>query len=94
MNLVQLMASPFIGGPERQALGLAENLPAHWRTTFLSFAERGLANAFLDRARSRGFEAIRLTQNAPRVFKAAREVADWLHRLKADVLVCKGTSRT
>ena len=42
MRIVQLMASPFVGGPERQILGLARALPASYQTTFLSFAERGL----------------------------------------------------
>jgi hypothetical protein len=43
MNIVHLMASPFVGGPERQVLGLARALSSDHRTTFLSFAERGLA---------------------------------------------------
>ena len=43
MNIVHLLASPFIGGPERQVLGLAQALPGEFRSTFLSFAERGLA---------------------------------------------------
>ena len=58
MNVVHLMASPFVGGPERQVLGLARALPAEYRTTFLSFAERGLARPFLERARADGFEEI------------------------------------
>lgn len=28
MRVVHLMASPFLGGPERQALGLARHLPS------------------------------------------------------------------
>ena len=51
MRVVQLMASPFIGGPERQVLGLAESLPAECRTTFLSFPEQGLARPFLAECR-------------------------------------------
>jgi glycosyltransferase involved in cell wall biosynthesis len=84
------MASPFLGGPERQVLGLAKALPAGYRTTFLSFAERGLARPFLDRARQEGFEAIELGANFPRVDRAIAEVADLCRRLGAHVLCCSG----
>jgi glycosyltransferase involved in cell wall biosynthesis len=90
MNLVHLMASPFVGGPERQALGLARALsPAH-RTTFLSFAERGLARPLLQKAREDGFDAHELVENFPRVGRAIAEVAGWLKRLHADVLLTSG----
>src|ERR1700719_3584714 len=91
MNIVHLMASPFVGGPERQVLGLAGSLPAHYQTAFLSFAERGLARPFLDRARADGFQSVELEANAPRLFRAAREVAGWLRRLRADILCCSGS---
>ncbi len=90
MNIVQLMASPFVGGPERVVLGLARALPASCRTVFLSFAERGLARPFLDQAAASNFEAIELRQNFPRILRAAREVAEHLRRLRADVLCCNG----
>ncbi len=90
MNVVHLMASPFLGGPERQVLGLARSLSAGCRTGFLSFAESGRARPFLDRARADGFEAVELKQNFPRVRRAIREVADRLRRMKADVLCCSG----
>lgn len=90
MNLVHLLASPFLGGPEKQALGLARAQASTHRTIFLSFAERGLARPFLHQARSDGFDAIELTTNAPRVFSAIREVADHLRRLRANVLLTSG----
>ncbi len=90
MRVVQLMASPFVGGPEQQVLGLAQSLPADCQTTFLSFAERGLARSFLTEARARGFEAVELRENAPHCFRAAREVAGHLRRVGADVLCCNG----
>ena len=71
MNVVHLMASPFFGGPERQALGLARALPAPFRTTFLSFAERGLCRPLLEEARRHGFEAVQLEHNAPHFVRAA-----------------------
>ena len=45
MRIVQLMASPFFGGPEKQMLGLARHLPASYETAFCTFAERGLSRA-------------------------------------------------
>ena len=89
MNIVHLMASPFVGGPERQVLGLARALAAH-RTTFVSFAERGLARPLLDRATAEGFGAVELASNFPRVGRAIREVADQLRTLRADVLCTSG----
>jgi glycosyltransferase involved in cell wall biosynthesis len=88
VKIVHLLASPFVGGPERQALGLARAM--RHPTTFLSFAERGLASAFLSRARSEGVEAHELAENFPRVTAAIAEVASWLRRLRADVLLTSG----
>ncbi len=88
MVIVQLLASPFVGGIERQLLGLAAGLPEGWRTVFLSFAERGLARPFLDLARERGFEAVELQSNTPHFGRAAAEVAGHLRRVRADVLCC------
>src|SRR5262245_21982885 len=90
MVVVQLMASPFFGGPERQMLGLALSLPREYQTVFLSFAERGLSRPLLERARQSGFEAVPLEENSPRFRRAAREVAGHLRRLGADVLCCSG----
>jgi glycosyltransferase involved in cell wall biosynthesis len=90
MCVVHLMASPFVGGPERQVLGLARSLSRECETVFLSFAERGLSRPFLDRAEAEGFRTVCLKENAPRLLRAAREVADWLGRLGADVLCCSG----
>lgn len=90
MRIAQLMASPFVGGPERQVLGLAAALPADHETVFLSFSERGLCRPFLEQARQRGFDTIELRENAPRFRRAVREVAEHLVRLGADVLCCNG----
>jgi glycosyltransferase involved in cell wall biosynthesis len=84
------MASPFVGGPERQMLGLALALPSSYRTTFLSFSERGLCRPFLDEVRRCGFEGIELQHNFPNVRRAAHEVAGQLRSLKTDVVCCSG----
>jgi len=90
MHIVHLLASPFVGGPERQVLGLARHLPSPYRTSFLSFAERGLARPFLDEARRAGFPAAELRHNAPRLLACVREVADELRQRGADVLCTSG----
>ncbi len=90
MLVVHLMASPFVGGPERQMLGLARNLSPDWRTAFLSFAERGLSRPFLEAAAGDGFRAGRLKENAPHFLRAAAEVPERLRTLGADLLCCSG----
>ncbi len=90
MNIVHLMASPFLGGPERQVLGLSRALPPEYRTAVLSFAESGRARALLEQARQDGFEAVELRENFPRLRRAAAEVAEHLRRLEADVLCTSG----
>jgi glycosyltransferase involved in cell wall biosynthesis len=90
MVIVQLMASPFVGGPERQMLGLARHLPSTYRTAFLSFPERGLCRPFLNLVRERGFEGVELRHNTPNFRKAISEVAGHLRRVRADLVCCSG----
>jgi glycosyltransferase involved in cell wall biosynthesis len=90
MNVVHLTASPFFGGPERQMLGLALSLPASYRSTFLSFSERGLCRPFLQEVRRHGFEALELQHNAPRIRPAVRELVARLKYLRAHVLCSHG----
>jgi glycosyltransferase involved in cell wall biosynthesis len=88
--IVHLLASPFLGGPEWQVLGMARGLVSRYRTVFLSFAERGLCQPFLEEARRLGFEAVQLERNWPHLAAAAREVARLVRRLRATVLICSG----
>lgn len=90
MHVVHLTASTFFGGPERQMLGLAENLPGDCRTTFVSFAEGGRCAAFLDTARGRGFDAHALANDTPHLRAAVRESASLLRAISADVLLSHG----
>jgi glycosyltransferase involved in cell wall biosynthesis len=90
MVIVQLMASPFLGGPERQVLGLALSLPAGYRSVFLSFSEGGRCRPVLQEARRHGLEAVELTHNVGAFRSAVSEVAAHLRRLRADVLCCNG----
>lgn len=90
MHVVHLTASTFFGGPERQMLGLAEHLPAGYRTTFVSFSEGGRCAAFLDEVRGRGFSAVALANDTPRVRAVVRELTGFLRDETADVLLCHG----
>ena len=90
MIIVNLVASPFFGGPERQMLGLAKSLPASHQSVFLSFAEGGRCQPFLEALRQGGFEALALKENAPHYSAAIREITQFLRHYRADILLCHG----
>ena len=90
MNVVQLAASPFLGGPESQMLGLIAHFPVSYRSAILSFSERGRCRPLLDAATAFGAEAIELEHNTPHYRASAREIVAHLKRLDADVLLCHG----
>ncbi len=90
MNIVHLTASTFLGGPERQMLGLAQSLAPDSRSVFISFAERGRCRAFLERGRLQGFKSLALEHDTPRFQAAIREMAQRLREHRADVLCCHG----
>lgn len=71
-------------------LELARSMREHARTSFFSFAERGLCGPFLLEARKNGFEAIALKHDTPRLAAALRELAGQLQTARADVLCCHG----
>jgi glycosyltransferase involved in cell wall biosynthesis len=90
MTVVHLTSSTFFGGPERQMLGLAEALPGDVRTAFVSFPEGGRCTAFLDVVRDRGFEAVALRADFPRLRAAVAELTATLRELGCDLLLCHG----
>jgi glycosyltransferase involved in cell wall biosynthesis len=90
MEVVHLTSSTFLGGPERQMLGLAREMAQTCRSVFLSFAEGGRCQSFLEEARRRGFTARSLEHDTPHLLAAIRELTDWLEQLRADVLCCHG----
>jgi glycosyltransferase involved in cell wall biosynthesis len=90
MQIVHLTSSRFFGGPERQMLGLAQALSERVQTSFLSFSERGMCSAFLDRVRDAGFEAEPLRHDTPHFGAAVRELAKILVQKNASVLCCHG----
>jgi len=90
MNIVHLTASPFLGGPERQMLGLALSLPDRYRSVFISYPEHGRCRPFLDAVRQHGFEAVELWHNSPYFRQAVQELVEQLRGLSTDVLCCHG----
>lgn len=89
-TVVHLLASTCVGGPERQLLGLAQEMAGDQRTVFLTFAEKGRGRAFVRAAQQRNFEAWALQTDAPRLFNTVGEIAARLRSLGADVLLCHG----
>ncbi|HEY2783634.1 MAG TPA: glycosyltransferase family 4 protein [Fimbriiglobus sp.] len=87
MHVVHLTASTFFGGPERQMLGLAGHLPPRFVSTFLSFPEGGCCAPFLIEARKRGYTALPLAFDTPKVRDAVRELTFMLRSRAADLLV-------
>lgn len=90
MVVVQLMASPFFGGPERQVVGLAEGLSPDIRTVFLTFADDDRDRSLLGELARRGLPGRAISRNYPDIPGAVREVARNLRELDADLLCCNG----
>lgn len=93
-TVVHLTASRFYGGPERQILGLAEELRATCRTVVASFREEGLSRQLLCQAALRGIESRALNYDTPRFSSAIREIIQLLKLTGSDVLVCHGYKAT
>lgn len=103
MTIVHVTASRFFGGPERQMLGLGQALAPAWRSIYVSFAEGGRCGPFLAEARRQGFEAVRLRNDTPRLWAAARELTELLgqtgarvacgHGYKSDLLAFRAGRR-
>ena len=85
--VLHLVASPFVGGPERQMLGLAAAQRGAERTVFLGFPEGG---ALDERVREAGFESYLLASTGRPLRAAVREVEAFLRRLSPDVVITHG----
>lgn len=89
-TIVHLTGSPFVGGPERQMLGLAQHLPAEYRTQFLLFKDKGSSQALQTEATRSGLNCLTLEHDAPQYRKTIAEIAETIAGLGADVLCCHG----
>jgi glycosyltransferase involved in cell wall biosynthesis len=90
MTFLTLTSSSFVGGPERQMLGLAKHYPGPCRWVFLLFHEGGVQEALRQAVLAEGFEAVVLERNRPDLPGIVREVAGQLRAQRADVLCCYG----
>jgi glycosyltransferase involved in cell wall biosynthesis len=90
VRVTHLIASTFIGGPERQILGLCRALPARFSSTIVSFAEGGRAAMFLAEATRAGIPAVCLSHDTPRLAAALGELTRLLRQRATDLLCCHG----
>jgi glycosyltransferase involved in cell wall biosynthesis len=90
MIVAGLRSTTFIGGPERQMLGLAGSFSAPDQFVFMIFSERGRGLPALEGIRGEGFTAIELTANLPDLRAMSKEVARQLRSVSADLLCCYG----
>ena len=90
MNVVHLTDSPFFGGPERQMLGMAVNLPPSVRTTILCFRDNQSGAPFLERLHQAGVAARFVAHANPHFGRIIGDVATELRTQRADLLVCHG----
>ena len=88
--IVYLTASTFFGGPERQMLGLARELPSEFRSVFLLFHEGGRFRPFLEELGRHAIRAIPLQNDTPHLFAAVRELAEGLRGQGAGLVCCNG----
>jgi glycosyltransferase involved in cell wall biosynthesis len=90
MLILHLTASRFVGGPEYQMLGLSRELGGDYRSAFVSFAEGGLCQSFLDRAREEGFEASKLKNDTPFLMATTQELGRLMADLSAKIVCSHG----
>lgn len=90
LNIVHLTDSPFFGGPERQILGHAVNLPDHIRTTVLCFRDHASSAPFLEKLSAAGVPARMIGHANPRFLGMIADVVEALAVERADLLVCHG----
>src|SRR5687768_781545 len=90
MNVVHLTDSPFFGGPERQMLGLAVNLPPRIHTTILCFRDNNSSVPFLERLREAGIDSRMLPHANPRFIRIIGDIVAELRAARANVLLCHG----
>jgi glycosyltransferase involved in cell wall biosynthesis len=88
--VVQLMTSPFFGGPERLVLGLTQSLAPSFRSAFALFPDRGKSQAFRRQLVQHGLETTTLTHDTPHLAAMVRELARALRKRKSDMLCCHG----
>ncbi len=89
-TVVHLLASTCVGGPERQLLGLAQEMAGEQRSVFLTFPEQGRYRPFLRAAQQARIEVQALRADTPRLLQAGKEIVAQLRHLQADLVFCHG----
>ena len=89
-RILHLTASPFLGGPERQLLGLSQALSDRCETICASFAEGGAARPFLDAASKAGLISIELGSNYPHFFAVRSELRELIGSKRTQILFTHG----
>lgn len=89
-RILHLTASPFLGGPERQLLGLGQALSDHCESVYASFAESGSARPFLDAVSAAGFRSVELETNHPHFFAVQSELRQLIRSNRIQVLFTHG----
>ncbi len=90
MSIIQLTSSRFLGGPERQILGLADALTPRFETHVVSFSEGGLCQSFLEEATRRGISATQLQHDTPHLWRAVCELVNLIRAHSAEAVFCGG----
>ncbi len=90
ITVANLAASPFLGGPERQMLGLACALAPSIKPVFLCLREGGKSQPFMDALGRHGHDVVSLRRNYPHLVGVVREVAARLRAVSAQVLLTHG----
>jgi glycosyltransferase involved in cell wall biosynthesis len=86
-TVLHLVASPFLGGPERQMIGLSRAQRGAERTVFLGFPEGGDFDA---RLRREGIESHLLASTGRPLLATVREVEGFIREIGPDVVITHG----
>lgn len=89
-NVLHLTASPFLGGPERQIIGLGRALSDRCETACASFSEGGTARPFLDAVSESGLESIELDSNYPHFWAVQSELTRIIRNRGVQILFTHG----
>ena len=89
-TIAHLTASPCFGGPERQMLELGRECASDFRSIYLTFREEERCWDFVENARNRGFHAVGLRNDIPKLWATYRELTKLLKSADASAVVCHG----
>jgi glycosyltransferase involved in cell wall biosynthesis len=84
--VVNMISSPFYGGPERQIVGTARALAPDYHVICGTFPDGGKSRAFTDAAAATGVPTFTLGCDNPHFTRMVRELADVLRRERASLL--------